>query len=405
MANGMNMINNAGSPMMAGMNPQFGGEAMGMDMYNSARMGNQPMQGGPAGANSGNHALQDYQMQLMLLEQQNKKRLMMARQEQDNAVNRDGAPMAVGMAAGMSPSGRSGTSPNPSDQIKRTPGLGGLPGSPAAGENMQGRSPAAMFMNGMGPTGDFNPAMFMANDKPGMPGPGGPGMRPPTSMNMGPQGRMGGGPFQGGQPMAQNPSQPGQQPMGTPGQRNDMPPPQAPAGGSAQRNQPSSPSQSGNAPPTPSQTNKAGPKGKKAKEAAAAAAAENKKKPTKKASQANLQAENEPPVTPTPSTPITPQHASSFNGGAKGQQPGIANAPQPPVQQMPPTQQPMQQPDMGNNFGEFGDNQNFNLDFSTLDNTDVLENFDFDSFLNTTTDDAFNFDGGMVGGDFSLETE
>jgi hypothetical protein len=34
--------------------------------------------------NHGNHALQDYQMQLMLLEQQNKKRLMMARQEQDN---------------------------------------------------------------------------------------------------------------------------------------------------------------------------------------------------------------------------------------------------------------------------------------------------------------------------------
>jgi hypothetical protein len=32
----------------------------------------------------GNHALQDYQMQLMLLEQQNKRRLMMARQEQDN---------------------------------------------------------------------------------------------------------------------------------------------------------------------------------------------------------------------------------------------------------------------------------------------------------------------------------
>jgi hypothetical protein len=34
--------------------------------------------------NHGSHALQDYQMQLMLLEQQNKKRLMMARQEQDN---------------------------------------------------------------------------------------------------------------------------------------------------------------------------------------------------------------------------------------------------------------------------------------------------------------------------------
>lgn len=31
----------------------------------------------------GNHALQDYQMQLMLLEQQNKKRLFMARKEID----------------------------------------------------------------------------------------------------------------------------------------------------------------------------------------------------------------------------------------------------------------------------------------------------------------------------------
>jgi hypothetical protein len=35
-------------------------------------------------ARTGNHALQDYQMQLMLLEQQNKKRNLMARQEQDN---------------------------------------------------------------------------------------------------------------------------------------------------------------------------------------------------------------------------------------------------------------------------------------------------------------------------------
>ena len=33
-----------------------------------------------------NHELQDYQMQLMLLEQQNKKRLLMARREQDTAV-------------------------------------------------------------------------------------------------------------------------------------------------------------------------------------------------------------------------------------------------------------------------------------------------------------------------------
>lgn len=33
----------------------------------------------------GNHAAQDYQMQLMILEQQNKRRLLMARTEQDNA--------------------------------------------------------------------------------------------------------------------------------------------------------------------------------------------------------------------------------------------------------------------------------------------------------------------------------
>ena len=42
---------------------------------------------------AGNHQLQDYQMQLMLLEQQNKKRLMMARQEQaeDEELAQSGA--------------------------------------------------------------------------------------------------------------------------------------------------------------------------------------------------------------------------------------------------------------------------------------------------------------------------
>ena len=36
--------------------------------------------------------------------------------------------------------------------------------------------------------------------------------------------------------------------------------------------------------------------------------------------------------------------------------------------------------------------QNFNLDFSTLDTGDVLENFDFDSFLNTDDQAGFSFD-------------
>lgn len=92
---------NASSPMMPNMN-QFS-ENMNMDMYNRTNMpGQQPMQGtGPQ--SSGNHALQDYQMQLMLLEQQNKKRLMMARQEQH-----DNQPNAAGMQGvnmqGLSPS-------------------------------------------------------------------------------------------------------------------------------------------------------------------------------------------------------------------------------------------------------------------------------------------------------------
>ncbi len=73
---------------------------------------------------NGNHALQDYQMQLMLLEQQNKRRLMMARQEQDSITTRpDGQPMPPGqpgLPPGTSPQGsRTGASPNPSEQMKR----------------------------------------------------------------------------------------------------------------------------------------------------------------------------------------------------------------------------------------------------------------------------------------------
>lgn len=410
MANGMMNMGNAGSPMMQGINPAQFGDNMQMEMYNQ-RMGGQQMQGAPGGGQSGNHALQDYQMQLMLLEQQNKKRLMMARQEQDSAVNRDGAPGGpmVGMQP-MSPSGsRTGTSPNPVDQMKRTPQLAGLPASPSAGD-MAGRSPAGMnFMNGMAPN-EFNQTMFM-KDGQGMVGPGGPNMRPPTSaMDMQQamarqqqQNRMA-GQFPGGQPMVQQPSQGQQQPMGTPGQRTEMPPPQAPAGPNAQRNQPASPP-GNNAPPTPSTTNKPNPKSKKAKEDAT------KKKPAKKSAAANAASapENEPPATPTPSTPITPVHPQGFNNSAgKAGAPGMPNPNQapPPNQPMPPQPQ-MHQPDLSQPngpFDSFGPDQNFNLDFSTLENSDVLENFDFDSFLNTTNDDTFNFDGSIgVGTDFGLD--
>ena len=404
MANGMMNMAGAGSPMMQGMNPQFDNN-MQMDMYNQ-RMAGQQLQGAPGGGQSGNHALQDYQMQLMLLEQQNKKRLMMARQEQDNAVNRDGpgGPM-VGMQPGMSPGSRTGTSPNPVEQMKRAQQLGGLPGSPSAGDMARGSPAAGMtFMNGMPGGGDFNPNMFM-KDNPGM-APGGPGMRPPTSMEMQnnmarqQQARMA-GQFQGGQPMVQNPSQGQPQPIGTPGQRNEMPPPQAPTANTAPRNQGGSP-QSGNAPPTPSTTNKTNPKSKKAKEET------NKKRPTKKNSTANAPAtENEPPVTPTPSTPITPVHPPGFNNSAgKGAAPAMPNQVPPPNAAMPPNPPQMHQPDLSQpNFSDFDQPGNFNLDFSSLENSDVLENFDFDSFLNTSTEDTFNFGDPMGGGvDFGVET-
>lgn len=60
-------------------------------LHNSEGMAAVPpsLMRGPGGPNatqqasSGNHALADYQMQMMLLEQQNKERLMTARQEQD----------------------------------------------------------------------------------------------------------------------------------------------------------------------------------------------------------------------------------------------------------------------------------------------------------------------------------
>jgi hypothetical protein len=272
MGNGMMSMPNAGSPMLAPMSDPNFANGVPIDMYGQ-RMPAQPGMQAVPGGQGGNHALQDYQMQLMLLEQQNKKRLMMARQEQDNITGRtDGPPLPgqVSMPPGMSPSGRSGTSPQPAEQMKRgTPQLGGITGSPAAGDGMQGRSPAGMnFMNnGMPP--DFNQMFIKPNE--GM-GPG-PGMRPPSTMDMAAMSAMARnqqsripGQFPGGQPMVQQTSQGPPQPLGTPGPRSEMPPPQAPTTGNAgARPQPPSPQQN-QAPPTPSQTNKPNPK-KKGKDA------------------------------------------------------------------------------------------------------------------------------------------
>lgn len=78
----------------------------------------------PAHPNSGNHALQDYQMQLMLLEQQNKKRLLMARQEQDSMLSPPNMPPAANgqSAPNMSPQGsRTGGPPPNLSEVKRAP--------------------------------------------------------------------------------------------------------------------------------------------------------------------------------------------------------------------------------------------------------------------------------------------
>lgn len=314
------------------------------------------------GTQHGNHALQDYQMQLMLLEQQNKRRLMMARQEQDS-MRPDGQPGMPGQSAlppGTSPQGsRTGASPNPSEQMKRgTPKMPqtGLPGSPSTADMNQNRgSPGSMNLNGQMPP-DMTAPFF----------PGGPNMRPPSSnpaFNGGQMGqpltananRVPSGQWQPGQPMPPQHSPATQ--AGTPQERSNMPPPQAPpTGPNAGRTQPPSPQTTGNAPPTPQQAPKAAPKKKDGKDtrkvrstveaSSASVLTIVYQRPTKKATAAAANAAAgatpstegaEPPPTPTPSTPVTPHPPASFKTGANATgggpaQPTSAPAPQPMVQ-------------------------------------------------------------------------
>lgn len=282
-----------GSPMMT---PGQDGGAI-ANYYNTGDMGGaagmRPGAGGQPGS-GGNHALQDYQMQLMLLEQQNKKRLMMARQEQDNlgGMPRDGpgGPGPNGQPfQGTSPQGgRTGTSPNLNDPMKRgTPQLNaaGIPSPLPEGQNRGSPGPMNFMPNAMDPNAMNNQFYNKMNGMdpnmvPAMPN----GMRPPGSappgynnqinqqqmMNLARQPGAGigqvGWQAPNGAPMMQQTSQgPLPQTMGTPQQRSaNMPPPSAPPAGPAAngRTQPPSPQQNA-APPTPSQANKANPKAKK----------------------------------------------------------------------------------------------------------------------------------------------
>ncbi|CAL3968490.1 unnamed protein product [Diplocarpon coronariae] len=428
---------NQGSPMM---NQGQGGEQI-ANYYNPGDPNR--MQGGPGGqpgSSGGNHALQDYQMQLMLLEQQNKKRLMMARAEQDNMMPRTegpgGAPGPVGpngqpFQQGTPPQGpRSVNSPNPGDQMKRgTPHMNnaGMPspltegqsrGSPSGGMNFNlaggqmdpSMNPQYYKMNGMDP-----------NMVQGMPN----GMRPPSShpgggfnqpmnqqqMAMARQNQQWQAGPNGGQMIPQQVQGGAPQQMGTPQQRA-MPPPSAPAANAATngRTQPPSPQQNA-APPTPSQANKANPKKKTETKDPKA------KRPMKKGSTANLtagatpSADGDTAATPTPATPITPVHPKSFTGqtGQNGALP-TANG-QPPAP--PANPNVVQQPDalQGGSGLDFNNNFDFtnSMDFAAAGNgnMDVLQDFDFDSFLHQDGEDVNNFtfdstaflDGNEIGAD------
>ncbi|RYO19143.1 hypothetical protein AA0111_g10519 [Alternaria arborescens] len=382
----------------------------GLDGQDLTFAGNGPRPGSmptnpPGAPQQGNHALQDYQMQLMLLEQQNKKRLLMARQEQDNQSGhpQQGVIGAPGFGAAMSPQGSraGGPSPNPADQMKRgTPKLGqqNLPGSPMPegimGQQRGSPAPNMNFDPTLAPPG-MPPQFYPQNMGPGPNG--NPMMRPPSSHpNGGPQfngqpttqeqmqamrnGQMAQNGWRGGpQPGMMGPG--GQQmggPMGqNPQQRQQMPPPPAPT--NEQPRPEPSPSVSNQAPPTPNQGNKANPKKKVTKD--------NKKPANKKGNAGATPATSngEEPPTPTSSTPvapITPVHKQSFNQGQNG-------GPQQPVQPQPPSDQPMD--NGGPPFGNIdGDPNGIDLAFNFGDDAGALENFDFDSFLHTGNDnDAF----------------
>jgi len=301
-----------GSPMI----PQGPDSAALNAYYNAGDMtGPGGMRPGPSAAGQGgapsNHALQDYQMQLMLLEQQNKKRLMMARQEQDGmaGISRpEGGPSGPGgpgappggpagqQLQGTSPQGgRTGASPNPAEQMRRNQqhmGNAGI-GSPLP-ENPQSRgSPSTMNFMAAGAQIDTNaaPNFFkgMNNMENNMVAAQMNGMRPPPSSHPGQpfNGQMNqqqmmaarqqqGGPNVGqmqwaqggpnGGPMGPQGPQ-GQQVQGTPQPRSMPPPPSAPTANPNQRTQTASPQTSNAAPPTPQQSAKANPKKKDTKSA------------------------------------------------------------------------------------------------------------------------------------------
>ncbi|CEJ90235.1 Putative Protein F37C4.5 [[Torrubiella] hemipterigena] len=383
--------------------------------------------GGAQAASGSNHALQDYQMQLMLLEQQNKKRLMMARQEQDNMGGAQPGGPTTGPNGQPFPDAspqavRAGASPNPADQAKRgTPQMNnsGIPSPvPEGGQSRDSPNPGMNFMPGHV---DPNMAPHFFKGMEGQPQMN--GMRPPSShpgqpfnqqqMMAARQGQTGapGNPQQWQQgpngQMTPQGMQPGQ---GTPQQRA-MPPPSAPtaaANGTGNRTT-ASPQQAAAAPPTPNQTTKAAPKKKETK-----AQKEKRAAAAKKTAAANASAtpvadasseQDAAPATPmTPATQGFPKNATATTGAAAASTPATTAGTGGPGMPGDPSQNTI-------SMDTFAD-MNFNVGPMELANPlqsgDVLNDFDFDSFLhdgNDGNDGGFDFNafGNMDGGELAAE--
>jgi hypothetical protein len=139
-------------------------------------------------------------------------------------------------------------------------------------------------------------------------------------------------------------------------------------------------------------------------------------RPNKKNSTTNAPASSEPdhPATPTPPTPATPVHSQTFAGSGKGTLAttagGAANSNPAPTSNPSNPQNQQQIPSSDPLVGaapygdpSFGD-QAFNLDFSGLETSDVLNDFDFDSFLNNTDDGSnWQLDTNLGSDSFGME--
>ncbi|RAL64104.1 hypothetical protein DID88_003292 [Monilinia fructigena] len=344
---------NQGSPMMA---QGADANAVAANSYGCEIGQNGATWPGGQQGGQGNHALQDYQMQLMLLEQQNKKRLMLARQEQD-AIRPDGKEVPAALWT------RSVNSPNPSEQMKRgTPHMNnpGIPSPLPEGQNRG--SPSTMTSHGTGGQMDAGmaPQFYKIEDDDGT----------PTTGLIGKTGPNGGAPWL--PTLLKAPTSYGY--TSTTKHAATRSSCNANANGRTQ-------------PPSPQGSTAALPHLNNQTRQILRRENETKETKTKKGSAANLAAGATPSAdpsqdaaTPAPATPITPVHTKTFNNGSN------PNGAVQPV-----------------NVSQMNDPQFDMLEFQNPmgGNTDVLTDFDFDTFLNDTnaaTDD-FSFDPSSFLGD------